>query len=35
MAVELVKMYSMPFGIVINKDDGEDNIIKNIAKKKK
>ncbi len=35
MAVELVKMYNIPFGIVINKDDEEDNIIKNIAKKKK
>jgi MinD superfamily P-loop ATPase len=28
MAVELVKMYSIPFGIVINKDDGKDNIVK-------
>ncbi|OPJ57674.1 ATP-binding protein [Clostridium oryzae] len=28
MAVELVKMYDIPFGIVINKDDGEDNIVK-------
>ena len=28
MAVELVKMYNIPFGIVINKDDGKDNIIK-------
>lgn len=32
MAVELVKMYDMPFGIVINKDDGEDNIIKKYCK---
>lgn len=28
MAVEIVKMYNIPFGIVINKDDGKDNIIK-------
>lgn len=28
MAVELVKMYNIPFGIVINKDDRKDNIIK-------
>lgn len=28
MAVELVKMYNIPFGIVINKDDGKDNIVK-------
>lgn len=28
MAVELVKMYKIPFGIVINKDDGKDNIVK-------
>ncbi len=32
MAVKLVKMYNMPFGIVINKDDGEDNIIKKYCK---
>lgn len=32
MAVELVKMYKIPFGIVINKDDGEDNIIKKYCK---
>ncbi|MFV3013457.1 P-loop NTPase [Clostridium botulinum] len=32
MAVELVKMYNMPFGIVINKDDEEDNIIKKYCK---
>ncbi len=30
MAIELVKMYKIPFGIVINKDDGEDNINKKI-----
>ncbi|MFA6939721.1 MAG: ATP-binding protein [Clostridiaceae bacterium] len=28
MAVELVKMYNIPFGIIINKDDGKDNIVK-------
>jgi len=28
MAVELVKLYNIPFGLVINKDDGKDNIIK-------
>ncbi len=28
MAVELVKMYNIPFGIIINKDDEKDNIIK-------
>lgn len=28
MAVELVKMYNIPFGIVINKDDGKENIVK-------
>lgn len=28
MAVELVKMFNIPFGVVINKDDGKDNIIK-------
>lgn len=28
MAVELVKMYNIPFGIIINKDDKKDNIIK-------
>ncbi|MDM8129176.1 ATP-binding protein [Paraclostridium benzoelyticum] len=28
MAIELVKMYKIPFGIVINKDDEKDNIVK-------
>lgn len=32
MAVELVKMYNIPFGIVINKDDEKDNIIKKYCK---
>lgn len=35
LAVELVKMYNIPFGIVINKDDGKDNIIKEYCKKEK
>lgn len=33
MAVELVKLYHIPFGIIINKDDGSDNMIKNYCKK--
>ena len=28
MAVELVKMFNIPFGIIINKDDGRNNLIK-------
>lgn len=28
MAVELVKLYDIPYGIVINKDDGKDNMVK-------
>jgi MinD superfamily P-loop ATPase len=32
MAVELVKMYEIPFGIIINKDDGKENIIKKYCK---
>ncbi|MBU3227324.1 ATP-binding protein [Clostridium algidicarnis] len=35
MALELVKMYNIPFGILINKDDGKDNIIKKYCKEKK
>ncbi len=35
MAVELVKMYSIPFGIVINKDDGSDNIVKKFCREEK
>jgi len=35
MAVELVKMYNIPFGIVINKDDKKDNIIKKYCKEEK
>lgn len=33
MAVELVKMYNIPFGIVINKDDRKDNIVKKYCDK--
>jgi len=33
MAVELVKTFKIPFGIVINKDDGGENIIKVYCKK--
>lgn len=28
MAVELVKLYKIPYGIVINKDDGSENMVK-------
>jgi len=35
MAVELVKMYNIPFGIVINKDDGKDNIVKKYCMEEK
>lgn len=35
MAVELVKMYNIPLGIVINKDDGENNIVKKYCKEEK
>mgnify|MGYP000862245445 FL=1 len=35
MAVELVKMHNIPFGIVINKDDKKDNIIKRYCKEEK
>ncbi|KOA20149.1 electron transport complex subunit RsxB [Clostridium homopropionicum DSM 5847] len=35
LAVELVKMYNIPFGIVINKDDGKENIIKKYCKEEK
>ena len=26
MAVELVKLYNIPYGIIINKDDGQDKM---------
>ena len=32
MALELVKLYQIPYGIVINKDDGKENIIKKYCK---
>lgn len=32
MAVELVKLYRLPFGIVINKDDGRDNMVKSFCR---
>lgn len=32
MAVELVKLYNIPYGIIINKDDGQDNMIKNYCR---
>lgn len=35
MAVELVKTYNIPFGIIINKDDGEDNIVKKYCRNEK
>ncbi|RII35512.1 (4Fe-4S)-binding protein [Clostridium chromiireducens] len=35
MAVELVRMYDIPFGIVINKDDEKDNIVKRYCKDEK
>ncbi|SJZ79727.1 ATP-binding protein [Garciella nitratireducens] len=35
MAVKLVKMYNIPFGIVINKDDDSDNIIKKYCMEEK
>ena len=33
MAVELVKLYNIPYGIVINKDDGQDNMVKSFCRK--
>ncbi len=35
MAVELVRMYNIPFGIIINKDDEKDNIVKAYCRKEK
>lgn len=35
MAVGVVKMYNIPFGIVINKDDEKDNIIKRYCREEK
>lgn len=31
MAVELVKLYKIPYGIIINKDDGQNNMVKNFC----
>lgn len=33
MAVELVKLYHIPYGIIINKDDGKDNMVKSFCRK--
>ncbi len=33
IAVGVVKMFDIPFGIIINKDDGEDNMIRQYCKK--
>lgn len=33
MAVELVKLYKIPYGIIINKDDGKENMVKLYCKK--
>jgi MinD superfamily P-loop ATPase len=35
MALELVKLYDIPYGIVINKDDGLDNMVKTFCRKNK
>lgn len=35
MAVELVKMFEIPFGIIINKDDGKENMIKQYCNENK
>lgn len=35
MAIEVVKMYNIPFGVVINKDDGKKNIIKKYCRDEK
>jgi len=32
MAIELVKLYNIPYGIIINKDDGKDNMVKTFCK---
>ena len=33
IAVKVVKMFDIPFGIIINKDDGKDNIIRQYCRK--
>lgn len=35
MAVELVKLFALPFGVIINKDDGKQNQIRNYCKQEK
>ncbi|KAJ51659.1 MinD superfamily P-loop ATPase [Clostridium tetanomorphum] len=35
MAVKLVRMYNIPFGIIINKDDGKDNLVKKYCREEK
>lgn len=35
MAVELVKLYKIPYGIIINKDDGKENRVKTFCKQNK
>lgn len=35
MAVELVKLFNIPYGVIINKDDGKNNIIKQYCSEKK
>jgi MinD superfamily P-loop ATPase len=32
MAIELVKLYNIQYGIIINKDDGKENMVKNFCK---
>lgn len=32
MAIELVKLYKIPYGIIINKDNGEENLVKTFCK---
>ncbi|MBH1939426.1 ATP-binding protein [Mobilitalea sibirica] len=32
LAIELVKLYHIPFGVIINKDDGDENFIKEYCK---
>ena len=33
MAIEVTKMYNIPFGIIINKDDNKHNIVKKYCEK--
>lgn len=34
-AVELVKMFDIPFGVIINKDDGTENVVKNYCESRR